>query len=206
MQTLTTKRLALKPPTLADAPEITRHIGNWNVARMLARVPHPYALADCEPWIERSAERNAAGLDMVYAVHRRETGAQTLIGVMSVENFDGVPLFGYWLCEPAWGKGYATEAGAKILATAFHRFGVKEVRSSVFHDNDASLNVQRKLGFEATGVGTTTSVARNADVKSIKTTLTRQSFKMALKHSLPQIRLASEPHRKTILEESLWLP
>jgi RimJ/RimL family protein N-acetyltransferase len=174
MQTLTTKRLTLKAPTLADAPEIARHIGNWNVARMLARVPHPYASADCEPWIARSAGRNAAGLDMVYAIH-----CEGLIGVMSVEDFDDVPVFGYWLAEPSWGKGYATEAATAILRHAFETHDVSEIKSSVFKDNDASLNVQTKLGFEVTGAGTTWSLARNAQVESIKTTLPRQVFENA---------------------------
>ena len=175
METLKTERLVLKPPTLADVPEITRQIGNWNVARMLARVPHPYASSDCEPWIVRSAERNAAGLDLVYAIH-----CKALIGVMSVEDFDGVPVFGYWLAEPAWGKGYATEAGAAVLRYAFEKHNVEEIRSSVFRDNAASLKVQKKLGFIMTGAGTTFSLAQNAEVESIKTVLARQAFKTAV--------------------------
>jgi RimJ/RimL family protein N-acetyltransferase len=174
MQTLTTKRLTLKAPTLADAPEIVKHISNWNVARMLARVPHPYGLADCEQWIARGAERIVAGLDMVYAIH-----AEGLIGVMSIEDFDSIPVFGYWLAEPAWGHGYATEAGAAILHNAFDRRDVSEIKSSVFKDNDASLNVQKKLGFEVAQVGTTWSLARNAEVESIKTKLSRQAFEDA---------------------------
>ena len=183
MQTLTTKRLTLKAPTLDDVPAVARHVGNWNVAHMLARVPHPYAFADCEPWIARSAERNAAGLDMVYAIH-----CDGLIGVISVEDFDAVPVFGYWLAEPAWGKGYATEAGAAALAQAFDRNNVSEIGSSVFHDNDASLSVQKKLGFEVAHLGTTWSLARNAEVESIKTTLTRKAFDDAA-----QRRAASNP-------------
>ncbi len=176
MQTLTTPRLLLKAPTLEDAPEIARHIGNWNVARMLARVPHPYALSDCKPWIARSTERNAEGLDMVYAIH-----CEGLIGVMSIEDFDAVPVFGYWLAEPAWGKGYATEAGAAVLAHTFNQRGVGEITSSVFHDNVASLTVQKKLGFAVTHRGSTWSLSRNADVESIKTTLTRKAFKNAIR-------------------------
>jgi RimJ/RimL family protein N-acetyltransferase len=185
METLTTKRLTLKAPTLADAPEIARQIGNWEVARMLARVPHPYVLADCEPWITRSAERNASGHDMVYAIH-----CEGLIGVMSVEDFDAVPVFGYWLAQPSWGKGYATEAATAILRHAFETHDVSEIKSSVFKDNDASLNVQKKLGFEVTGAGTTFSLARNAEVESIKTTLTRQAFINAA-----HMRAATNPTR-----------
>ena len=36
-----------------------------------------------------------AGLDMAFTIHR-----ERLIGMMSLEGFDGVPVFGYWLAEP----------------------------------------------------------------------------------------------------------
>ncbi|MGB8816967.1 MAG: GNAT family N-acetyltransferase [Rhizobiaceae bacterium] len=183
METLTTKRLVLKAPTLADVPEITRKIGNWNVARMLARVPHPYVPEDCAPWIAHITERNAAGLDMAYAIHR-----QGLIGVMSVEAFDGVPVFGYWLAETAWGQGYATEAGVAVLRHAFQTQSASEIKSSVFHDNEPSLKVQKKLGFEVASIGTTYSVSRKADVPSIKTTLSRQAFDNAV-----NARCATDP-------------
>ncbi len=40
-----TDRLVLRPPESGDAPRIHRLIGDWEVARMTANVPHPYALS-----------------------------------------------------------------------------------------------------------------------------------------------------------------
>lgn len=174
METLTTKRLVLKAPTLADVLEITEQIGNWNVARMLARVPYPYVQTDCERWIAYISERNAAGHDMAYAIHR-----EGLIGVVAVEEFDGIPVFGYWLAEAAWGQGFATEASVAVLRRAFDCHVISEIRSSVFRDNQASLNVQMKLGFEETQVGSTFCLSRNAEVKCLKTILTRNGFERA---------------------------
>lgn len=179
MATLTANRLMLKAPTAADAPEIVKHIGNWNVARMLARVPHPYVAEDCALWIAHVTGQNAAGLDMIYAIYRQDLDQQDLIGVMSVEDISGEPVLGYWLAESAWGQGYATEAGAAVLHHAFQEKTVNEIKSSVFQDNESSLKVQKKLGFVATSIGTTYSASRKVDVPSIKTTLSRKAFENA---------------------------
>ncbi len=40
-----TDRLVLRPPESGDAPRIHRLIGDREVARMTANVPHPYALS-----------------------------------------------------------------------------------------------------------------------------------------------------------------
>jgi len=50
-QILTTPRLRLRPLRPADAPRVQALCGNWNVARMLARVPHPYPDGLAEAWI-----------------------------------------------------------------------------------------------------------------------------------------------------------
>ena len=41
-----TERLTLRPAWAEDAPALAAAIGHEEVARMLARVPYPYTLAD----------------------------------------------------------------------------------------------------------------------------------------------------------------
>ncbi|HBM88138.1 MAG TPA: GNAT family N-acetyltransferase, partial [Rhodobiaceae bacterium] len=36
------EKLTLRPFTLDDAPRVTELVSNWNVASMVARIPHPY--------------------------------------------------------------------------------------------------------------------------------------------------------------------
>jgi RimJ/RimL family protein N-acetyltransferase len=172
MDILVTKRLTLRPPLEVDIDDIAEFIGNRNVSRMLARVPYPYLPKDAEDWIGHVSRNIDAGLDMAFTLHR-----ERLIGIMSLEGFDsGVPEFGYWLAEPYWGKGFATEAGAAVLAHAFKTRDVERVISGVFKDNAASLNVQKKLGFKLTGNGLLWSAARGEMVEHIGTELTRRDF------------------------------
>lgn len=53
---------------------------------------------------------------------------------------------GWRLIRPAWGQGYATEAGRASLAYAFDRLDLSEVVSFAVRDNHRSRNVMARLG------------------------------------------------------------
>jgi RimJ/RimL family protein N-acetyltransferase len=53
---------------------------------------------------------------------------------------------GYRLAQPAWGKGYATEAARLALAQAFDVAGLKEIFSFTAVINQRSQRVMQKLG------------------------------------------------------------
>jgi RimJ/RimL family protein N-acetyltransferase len=174
MDILVTKRLTLRPPLEVDIDDIAEFIGNRNVSRMLARVPYPYFPKDAEEWIDHTTRNIAAGQDMAFTIHR-----ERLIGVVSLTGFDGVPELGYWLAEPAWGHGYATEAAAALLAHAFNTRQIDKVRSAAFKENAASLKVQTKIGFKLAGSGMNYSLARGEPVEDFRTELTRRDFASA---------------------------
>jgi RimJ/RimL family protein N-acetyltransferase len=168
---------------MPDAEDIAAWLSEWDVARMLSAVPHPYRLDDAEWWIEDTRGRPA---DLVFTIHR-----ERLIGVVSIEkpegeSADGIPRLGYWLGSRWHGHGFMTEAAGCLLDHAFDRHGLSVVRSSVFLDNPASLAVQRKLGFVETGDGEIWSRSRQAMVAKRDTLLTVEAFAAAR---------ASSPHR-----------
>jgi len=45
---------------------------------------------------------------------------------------------GYWIGEPYWGKGFATEALNKVLDFAFDELQIVRVQAFVFEGNTAS--------------------------------------------------------------------
>jgi RimJ/RimL family protein N-acetyltransferase len=53
---------------------------------------------------------------------------------------------GYTLARSAWGRGYATELGAALVAYAFDTLGVDRVVAQVEPANRASRHVLEKLG------------------------------------------------------------
>ena len=48
---LESDRLILRPPRPSDIPALTVWLGDYDVAKNLARVPHPYGEADAEDFV-----------------------------------------------------------------------------------------------------------------------------------------------------------
>ena len=46
-----TRRLVLRELMDSDAPELARLAGDWDVARMTARIPYPYSEALAREWM-----------------------------------------------------------------------------------------------------------------------------------------------------------
>jgi RimJ/RimL family protein N-acetyltransferase len=59
--------------------------------------------------------------------------------------------FGYRIYEAYRGRGFATEAARRMIELAEERAGIKRFVLSVAPDNEPSLAIVRKLGFERTG-------------------------------------------------------
>jgi RimJ/RimL family protein N-acetyltransferase len=59
---------------------------------------------------------------------------------------------GYCFDEPAWGKGYATEAVGAMLQWAYRELDLNRVEAELDTRNAASARVLEKLGFEREGL------------------------------------------------------
>jgi RimJ/RimL family protein N-acetyltransferase len=146
-----TERLRLRVPTLADAEDVARLIGNWRVAYWLVRVPYPYRVEHARAWIERSLEERAAGLGWPFLIERRDDRA--LVGSidLSIEDDRSSGALGYWVAEEWWGHGYATEAGQAMVRFAFEVALLNQVTASVLPENARSVRVLEKAGFRHAG-------------------------------------------------------
>jgi RimJ/RimL family protein N-acetyltransferase len=58
---------------------------------------------------------------------------------------------GYWLGEPFWGRGIATETVVKFTDYAFEAFGLKLIYAEAYATNLKSCRVLEKAGFELEG-------------------------------------------------------
>ena len=140
-QLLQTARLVLRPLDMADAPEVARLIGNWNVIRWLTSPPWPYVLADAESYLSGDGANDARAI----------TVSGALIGVVGLHPSPdrSSTELGYWLGEPFWGHGYMTEAVRACVADYFLR-SKSILTSGYLVGNAASAKVLRKNGFRET--------------------------------------------------------
>lgn len=162
---IATARLLLRPYRRSDALDLAEGIGDFAVARMLARVPHPYGPGEAMQFLDSLDADGSTG------VHLAITHGNALIGGIGLMGLNSERELGYWLRMSAWGAGYATEAVRGFLAFLIDELEVDVIRSGVFVDNPASLRVQEKLGFFRTGTRQVFSLARGVKVEHIDTLL-----------------------------------
>lgn len=140
-----TERLLLRPPHASDIDDIAALANNYKVASMLASMPHPYFAADAREFLARLQRDAARGC--VYAVTLKQTGQFVGVGGLHEEPARyPLPFLGYWLGEPHWGKGYATEAARALVDLYFKITDRDRLLISCRRDNAASLRVIAKCG------------------------------------------------------------
>jgi [ribosomal protein S5]-alanine N-acetyltransferase len=174
MPRLETERLLLRPPEYSDVPAMAALIGDYDVAKNLASVPHPYSEDDGRAFVSRTAEARAKGEGYCFAILRKEDLA--FMGCCGLHLKDGRYELGYWLGKPFWNQGYATEAARKLASFAFHDLKAEGVWAGWFDDNPASGRVLEKLGARPDGAVPRASLARGHDVACHMMTLTREDF------------------------------
>ncbi len=123
-------------------PEVMRHVAHgdtwdrWRTAAVLAAHAQHHRVRGLAFW----------------AVVERRSG--TVIGDAGLEPIDGRPgtaEVGWTLQRGAWGRGYATEAGAAVVRAAFGPLGLVAVEALILPANTASVRVALKLGLRPVG-------------------------------------------------------
>ena len=148
---LQTARLVLRPFTLADAPAVRRLAGERDVAATTLNIPHPYEEGVAEDWIRTHAPRFESGELATFAITERGTGELLgAIGLAITPQHERAEM-GYWIGKSYWGRGYATEAAAAMLAYAFDVLGLNRVHATHLTRNPASGRVMHKVGMTYEG-------------------------------------------------------
>lgn len=151
---LVTERLVLRPPHKDDVPELVELANNRKLAEMLGRMPHPYTRHHALTFLEGT--RNGAIAGCTYAVTLADNGA--FLGCAGLHpRTQGLEL-GYWIGEPYWGRGYATEAAHALVDLAFRATLIDRLHVSCRVINTASRRVIHKCGFQYSGQGMLESV------------------------------------------------
>ena len=144
---LETKRLAMRAPRLKDAKTVAALANDRRIAENVARIAHPYRMADAESFISGA---NKSGGEAVFLITLRDGAVIGACGIVSHEN---APELGYWLGVKYWGKGYATEALHAVIDYAFTDLNHESLQAGARVTNPASRRVLEKCGFQWTGVG-----------------------------------------------------
>jgi len=145
VEVLEAPRLHLRRLTDDDIEALVKGANNVNVSRYTALIPYPYITADARDFLNGVLLDRNANSRHVFGIETRIGG--DLIGCIEINMGTGSDTFGYWLAEPHWGQGYASEAILAMQRFAFQVAGKKELCAAVHPDNPASTRVLEKAGF-----------------------------------------------------------
>ena len=163
---LFTRRLHLRCPVEGDASAIIAIAGDWDVARRLGRMPHPYTQEDFRFFMERVVPS-----EPTWAIVARQT--DELVGVIGlIPNSETRSAeLGYYVGRPHWGQGLATEAAQAIVSFGLESKLFAKLTSRYHADNPASGRVLTKLGFKPIGLSNHPCLAEGKDKPSIEVEL-----------------------------------
>src|SRR5215831_16778922 len=146
-----THRLLLRPHAPGDGPALKaavdanlEHLQRW----MDWAMHEPSSLNVIEDRITIFVERFETGPDWGYGI-RLITDPDVIIGGCGIHARIGMNALeiGYWLDSKHTGRGYATEATAALVKTAFSLPMIERVEIRCDPANVASAAVPRRLGF-----------------------------------------------------------
>lgn len=168
---LRTTRLLLRPLTTRDAEDLALLANDLDVARMTARIPHPYTVTEAFRWVASIEDEEFVRAIVLDSL---------LVGVVGVAVDDvdeECAEIGYWLGKPYWMNGYATEAAHALCCYSFDVERLARLTSSHFVGNEGSRNVLLKLGFRAIGQRRVWCEARQQELDAISYELSRRRFR-----------------------------
>ncbi|WP_269584057.1 GNAT family N-acetyltransferase [Roseibium sp. Sym1] len=170
-----TERLVLRAPRPEDLDNCVELLADYEVVKMLSRIPYPYDHEAGRSYLSLSVERwrNIEEADEL-GFHIDHDGQ--MIGAIGFKTLRETPKIGYWLGRPYWGRGFMSEAVAAAVAWLFRHTGHERLAGEAMTENAGSLKVLEKLGFRRVGEVGCTSVSRGATVPALRMEVTRTEF------------------------------
>lgn len=141
----------LRAWTLEDAPALAKLINNKKVQDNLRDgLPFPYGEEDAKVFLSAML---ASDPDQNLAFAIEADGE--LIGSISATRCANIHFrtaeLGYYLGEPYWGRGFATEAVRQICDYIYRNTDIIRIFAEPFAYNTASCRVLEKAGFQLEG-------------------------------------------------------
>jgi len=146
---LETDRLVLRAPSMVDAARMTGLAGDWEVAKYTANIPHPYPDGEAERWLRgaMTSLRTPSGSVAVAIAIKPDPRLAGIVSVTLDRSCRSAEL-GFWLGQPYWGKGFASEAIGRLAAFLRQRVKLAELHASALPANRGSVGVLKACGFQ----------------------------------------------------------
>ena len=130
---------------MSDIDSLTRYADNRKIwINLRDAFPHPYTRHHAREFIGTTRQRTPETVFAI-AVGGEAIGSVGFVLHPDVERISAE--IGYWVAEPFWGRGIATEALAAVTRHAIDTHQLTRVYALPFAWNAASCRVLEKAGF-----------------------------------------------------------
>ncbi|WP_159349234.1 bifunctional GNAT family N-acetyltransferase/(deoxy)nucleoside triphosphate pyrophosphohydrolase [Roseomonas harenae] len=184
--------LTLRALQGADAVQLHRLVNDWEVARMLARVPFPYPRELADEWIASTRAQIEAGT----AWHLAITRDDALVGCVGLTTAPDTPRhaeLGYWVGRRHWGQGIGPEAAGRLARWALANLDLDVIHASVLEENKRSAAVLARIGFLEDGWAEQDFTARNARLPVRRFRAGRAELSGPIEAEVPEAPAATSP-------------
>lgn len=145
-----TERLLIGKILFTDIDSIVLYANNKKLSEKMLTFPFPYTEENAVWWINNSYESFKAKSAYIFAIRRKENNA--FIGGIGLHlDTHRKAELGYWIAEPFWNKGFATEAVNAIVQFGFETLSLNKIFALHFEDNPSSGKVLQKNNFSNEG-------------------------------------------------------
>lgn len=151
---ISTPRLDLRLPSVADVPDLRRSFRDPRTARAVGAPLHSAReRRDPRLMVRRTVREFRNGEHLSLSVIDRPSG--TCVGRVGLRGLDWkwrkVESLAYWIDPRWWHRGLATEAAGYLCNAGFQVLGMRRIASQALVENTASLGVLQRLGFVEEG-------------------------------------------------------
>ncbi len=166
--------LKLRKLELSDATRLAELANNKKLwLNMRDSFPYPYNVEDATNFINFANEDN--GNPIFAIIYNNE-----LIGSIGLHKQEDINRYsmelGYWIGEPYWNKGIATNAVALIIEFGFLNLDINRIFASTIESNLASSRVLEKNNFTFEGVSRKSAFKNNVFLDEYKFSLLKDAY------------------------------
>lgn len=111
--------------------------------------PQPYTIHDARHWIEHNQKFNPP---QNFAIEIDGKLAGTIGATRGKDELRTNMEMEFWVAQPLWGKGIATESVKIYSNYIFQKFDIQRIFAQVYDFNGPSMSVLEKAGFIAEAI------------------------------------------------------
>lgn len=146
------KRIIIRPYEREDEKAVYKIINCEGIYHTTLNIPYPYPKDQVAVWLHFTLKNSAYKKGYEWGIFTYDGTYIGNVGIVNVDYINNSGEITYFIGEPYWKKGFATEAVKLMLGYGFEVLGLERIQGRCMVRNPASLKVMQKCGFTYEGL------------------------------------------------------